>query len=97
MVRYDGTVRNSLGDVIQFLYGEDGMDAVWIEPQMVDVVKMDRKKFDQAFRFDDSQMWSSDSGPSSFMTVEAEREFWELPDEERRMVLQVGGQCFLLS
>ncbi|KAL0366613.1 UNVERIFIED_CONTAM: DNA-directed RNA polymerase II subunit RPB1 [Sesamum radiatum] len=30
MVKYDGTVRNSLGDVIQFLYGEDGMDAVWI-------------------------------------------------------------------
>ncbi|KAL0377704.1 UNVERIFIED_CONTAM: DNA-directed RNA polymerase II subunit RPB1 [Sesamum radiatum] len=28
MVKYDGTVRNSLGDVIQFLYGEDGMDAV---------------------------------------------------------------------
>ncbi|KAK8569282.1 hypothetical protein V6N12_007812 [Hibiscus sabdariffa] len=25
MVKYDGTVRNSLGDVIQFLYGEDGM------------------------------------------------------------------------
>ena len=33
MVKYDGTVRNSLGDVIQFLYGEDGMDAVWIERQ----------------------------------------------------------------
>ncbi|KAE9596561.1 putative DNA-directed RNA polymerase [Lupinus albus] len=27
MCKYDGTVRNSLGDVIQFLYGEDGMDA----------------------------------------------------------------------
>ncbi|KAK7288487.1 hypothetical protein RIF29_01947 [Crotalaria pallida] len=28
MCKYDGTVRNSLGDVIPFLYGEDGMDAV---------------------------------------------------------------------
>ncbi|GMH06584.1 hypothetical protein Nepgr_008424 [Nepenthes gracilis] len=28
MVKYEGTVRNSLGCVIQFLYGEDGMDAV---------------------------------------------------------------------
>ncbi|KAE9384544.1 beta and beta-prime subunits of DNA dependent RNA-polymerase [Gymnopus androsaceus JB14] len=26
MVCYDGTVRNSLGDLIQFVYGEDGMD-----------------------------------------------------------------------
>jgi len=26
MVCHDGTVRNSLGDLIQFVYGEDGMD-----------------------------------------------------------------------
>jgi hypothetical protein len=32
--RYDGTVRNSAGDVVQFLYGEDGMDAVRIEGQV---------------------------------------------------------------
>ena len=31
MVKYDGIVKNSLGDFIQFLYGEDGMDVVWIE------------------------------------------------------------------
>nr|GEY79323.1 DNA-directed RNA polymerase II subunit 1 [Tanacetum cinerariifolium] len=36
MVKYDGTVRNSLGDVIQFLYG---MDAVWIESQKLDSLK----------------------------------------------------------
>lgn len=32
--RYDGTVRNSAGDVVQFLYGEDGMDGVRIESQV---------------------------------------------------------------
>jgi len=30
-VRYDGTVRNSMGQIVQFLYGEDGMDGRWIE------------------------------------------------------------------
>lgn len=25
MVKYDGTVRNCLGDILQFLYGEDGV------------------------------------------------------------------------
>ncbi|GKE76261.1 DNA-directed RNA polymerase II subunit 1, partial [Tanacetum coccineum] len=35
MVKYDGTVRNSLGDVIQFLYG-----AVWIESQKLDSLKV---------------------------------------------------------
>lgn len=33
MVRYDGTVRNANGEIIQFLYGEDGMDGRWIETQ----------------------------------------------------------------
>jgi DNA-directed RNA polymerase beta' subunit len=33
-VRYDGTVRNSCGDVLQFVYGEDGMDASCVESQV---------------------------------------------------------------
>ncbi|KAJ7944104.1 DNA-directed RNA polymerase subunit [Quillaja saponaria] len=55
MVKYDGTVRNSMGDVIQFLYGEDGMDAVWIESQKLDSLKMNKSEFDRVFRhgFDD--------------------------------------------
>ena len=32
--RYDRSVRTVRGSVIQFLYGEDGMDAVWIERQV---------------------------------------------------------------
>jgi len=31
MVKYDGTVRNSHGDILQFLYGEDGMAGEYIE------------------------------------------------------------------
>lgn len=41
IVRYDGTVRNGVGDVVQFLYGEDGMDAVRIEGQMFDFLKFE--------------------------------------------------------
>lgn len=40
MVQYDGTICNSLGDVIQFIYGEDGMDAAWLESQKLDSLKM---------------------------------------------------------
>ncbi|KAK9948336.1 hypothetical protein M0R45_003917 [Rubus argutus] len=52
MVKYDGTVRNSLGDVIQFLYGEDGLDAVWIESQNLDTLKMKKSEFDKTFTFE---------------------------------------------
>uniref|UniRef100_J3MKK7 DNA-directed RNA polymerase subunit n=1 Tax=Oryza brachyantha TaxID=4533 RepID=J3MKK7_ORYBR len=58
MVKYDGTVRNSLGDVIQFLYGEDGMDAVWIELQKLDSLKMNKAEFDNVFRYElDDENW----------------------------------------
>eukprot|EP00854_Cymbomonas_tetramitiformis_P009466 gene9466-11218_t len=52
VVRYDSTVRNSNGDVIQFLYGEDGMDAVWIESQTLDNLRMNDAKFDVAYKHD---------------------------------------------
>uniref|UniRef100_A0A0E0KYK6 DNA-directed RNA polymerase subunit n=1 Tax=Oryza punctata TaxID=4537 RepID=A0A0E0KYK6_ORYPU len=58
MVKYDGTVRNSLGDVIQFLYGEDGMDAIWIESQKLDSLKMKKAEFDNVFRYElDDENW----------------------------------------
>ncbi|KAL9230059.1 hypothetical protein vseg_005452 [Gypsophila vaccaria] len=61
MVKYDGTVRNSLGDVIQFLYGEDGMDAVWIESQKLDSLKMKKSEFDRTYRYDfDDENWEPD-------------------------------------
>jgi len=34
MLCYDGTVRNSAGDVLQMLYGEDGMDGAAMERQV---------------------------------------------------------------
>ncbi|KAF9875789.1 hypothetical protein CkaCkLH20_06721 [Colletotrichum karsti] len=50
--KYDGTVRNSLGDVLQFLYGEDGLDAIYIEKQRMDHLNMSNKAFANRFRLD---------------------------------------------
>ncbi|KAK3300205.1 DNA-directed RNA polymerase II subunit RPB1 [Chaetomium fimeti] len=50
--RYDGTVRNSLGDIIQFVYGEDGLDGIAIEKQRVDHMNMSNDNFDKRFRLD---------------------------------------------
>ncbi len=49
---YDGTVRNSLGDIVQFVYGEDGLDGVIIEDQRVDILVCSDKQFEQKFRVD---------------------------------------------
>ncbi|KAG9136952.1 hypothetical protein Leryth_013806 [Lithospermum erythrorhizon] len=61
MVKYDGTVRNSLGDVIQFLYGEDGMDAVWIESQPLESLKLKKDDFERKYKYEiDDQRWRPD-------------------------------------
>jgi len=49
MARYDGTLRTSSGQVVQFLYGEDGMDAVWIEKQNFDSLTLAKNEFDKVF------------------------------------------------
>eukprot|EP00029_Vermamoeba_vermiformis_P000981 TRINITY_DN1114_c0_g1_i1.p1 TRINITY_DN1114_c0_g1~~TRINITY_DN1114_c0_g1_i1.p1 ORF type:complete len:1749 (-),score=528.73 TRINITY_DN1114_c0_g1_i1:193-5355(-) len=51
-VTYDGTVRNSLGQVLQFLYGEDGMDGTYVEKQKIESMQMDNKTFDRTYRYD---------------------------------------------
>eukprot|EP00698_Gefionella_okellyi_P018051 TRINITY_DN5380_c0_g1_i1.p1 TRINITY_DN5380_c0_g1~~TRINITY_DN5380_c0_g1_i1.p1 ORF type:complete len:1783 (+),score=341.44 TRINITY_DN5380_c0_g1_i1:59-5407(+) len=61
MVRYDNTVRNSLGDVVQFLYGEDGMDGIAVERQVLDGMNMPEEQFDRVFRI---QVHGSDHAES---------------------------------
>jgi DNA-directed RNA polymerase II subunit RPB1 len=48
-INYDYTVRNASGSIIQFLYGEDGMDATKIETQPLPFVKMDYSKLKKTY------------------------------------------------
>ncbi|KAF7307327.1 DNA-directed RNA polymerase subunit [Mycena indigotica] len=42
----------SLGDLIQFVYGEDGMDGAFIEKQDIAIFAMDDEKFRHNYRVD---------------------------------------------
>ena len=48
-VRYDGTVRDGRNNILQFLYGEDGMDATHIENQFFDIHDYNNEKFSQIY------------------------------------------------
>jgi DNA-directed RNA polymerase II subunit RPB1 len=52
MVRYDGTVRNAMGEVIQFLYGEDGMEGTAIESQRMDFIRWGSRKFADVYKYE---------------------------------------------
>ncbi|UYV79608.1 POLR2A [Cordylochernes scorpioides] len=52
MVQYDGTVRNSSDEVLQFAYGEDGMDGAFMESQTIPIITPSDKAFENEFKFD---------------------------------------------
>jgi len=54
-ISYDLTVRNAKGSIIQFLYGEDGINAIRLENQKLEFVDMNEGELEEAylFRIDD--------------------------------------------
>ncbi|KAL0211790.1 hypothetical protein RCL1_005416 [Eukaryota sp. TZLM3-RCL] len=56
IVHYDGTVRNSSGLVIQFKYGEDGLDGASIEKQKIKAIKFTDDEFFATYFFDEGSL-----------------------------------------
>ena len=52
MVHYDGTVRNSVGQLIQLRYGEDCLCGEAVEFQNLPSIKLSDKAFEKRFKFD---------------------------------------------
>lgn len=52
MVNYDGTVRNSVSQVIQLRYGEDGLAGEFVEFQKMPTVKLSSRRFEDRYKFD---------------------------------------------
>jgi DNA-directed RNA polymerase II subunit RPB1 len=50
MITYDGTVRNSNGQIVQFVYGEDGMDPIFLELQEISILKYSNKQLESNFQ-----------------------------------------------
>ena len=52
MVKYDGTVRNQVEQLIQLRYGEDGLAGEWVEFQSLPTLKPSNRAFEAGFKFD---------------------------------------------
>ncbi|KAG9143347.1 hypothetical protein Leryth_022599 [Lithospermum erythrorhizon] len=89
MVKYDGTVRNSQGNVIQFLYGEDGMDAVWIESQPLESLKLKKDDFERKYKYEiDDIRWTPDyMSPEAVEDLKTIREIRSVFDAELKKLV----------
>eukprot|EP01029_Cantina_marsupialis_P023652 TRINITY_DN594_c0_g2_i2.p1 TRINITY_DN594_c0_g2~~TRINITY_DN594_c0_g2_i2.p1 ORF type:complete len:1325 (-),score=524.46 TRINITY_DN594_c0_g2_i2:175-4149(-) len=86
MVQYDGTVRNAKGEIVQFLYGEDGMEGRWIEFQHMDILKFNNKQFRAHYHFDTNK--------ANFGRIESSGVNYLLPEVQHS--LQNDAECATL-
>ena len=63
-VGYDLTVRNSSNSIVQFLYGEDGIESAKVESQMLPIGEINYTDFVKRYRFPSDETWD-------FITSEA--------------------------
>lgn len=90
MAQYDGTLRTSGGQVVQFLYGEDGMDAVWIERQDFDSLTLAKSDFEDRFLFDTSSPdFGHDEQGIPFLEPEVLNDCRRDPEVQREMTREV--------
>jgi len=87
IVRYDGTVRNSVGDIVQFLYGEDGLDGCKVEGQALATLRLANKTFERWYRLDpsDSRFGLGENG-SRYLSLKATDEIRK--NDEVKSLLQ---------
>ena len=52
-IKYDNTVRNSRGMIVQFLYGEDGLDATYLENVDITIIGLSEKELYNKYYCDD--------------------------------------------
>lgn len=63
-INYDYTVRNASGSIVQFLYGEDGVDPIKIESQQIPYNDMDYAKLCKEY------LWTPNDDPTLFLDDE---------------------------
>lgn len=57
-VNYDYSVRNASGAIIQFIYGDDGMDATFVESQPLEIIKLSTEEIIKNYYFTKTINWS---------------------------------------
>ena len=80
-VAYDGTVRNSLNEVIQFIYGGDGLDATGLETQRIRLATLGDSAFKDAYELD----YTDSTFGQDALDPNALEDFQRSPDRDEKL------------
>jgi DNA-directed RNA polymerase II subunit RPB1 len=72
-VSYDYTVRSANGNIVQFFYGEDGIDGMRVENQKLPTLEMKTHEIMEKYGFASRERWSSYMTPDTVKSVQKER------------------------
>jgi len=68
-VHYDNTVRNAKGSVVQYIYGEDGMDGCKIEAQHLPIIEMNTIDIEQKYNLSKNDRLNLYMIPKAFKEI----------------------------
>ena len=86
-VSYDYSVRNSSGIIIQFTYGDDGMDSCFVESQPLIIPKMSTEQISKKFLFEKSYDWSKVLEEDTIMELKTNKKFYKLLEDNFKNIL----------
>ena len=61
VVNYDGTIRTANGDIVQYIYGDSGVDTIKQTKQKIDFILMTNEELSEKFKFKDNNYKNFDN------------------------------------
>ena len=96
-IHYDNTVRTAIGSIIQYIYGEDGMDGCKIEVQVINTIEKDTLEIDQEYHLKSTDNPALHMTTEAFETIKADtykkytKHFEEMLDDKEFLIKYVFG------
>jgi len=70
-INYDNTVRTATGSIIQYIYGEDGMDGCKIETQYINTIKKNNIELDIEYNLKSTENLNIHMTDEAYKTINA--------------------------
>ena len=77
-VEYDYSVRNNSGCIIQFVYGDDGMDPCFVESQPLLIMNIDTDSIAKKFLFTESTNWNKSITDDALRLMKKNKNYQEI-------------------
>ncbi|NDB30481.1 hypothetical protein EB151_13160, partial [archaeon] len=94
-IHYDNTVRTAIGSIIQYIYGEDGMDGCKIEVQFINTIDKEFLELDQEYHLKSGDNLALNMTSEAFESVGPEtyakctKHFEEMLDDKQFLITNI--------